>query len=138
MSDDFRNMGVRDALEILRITLERALPTVKWTLKAKHRIGDGHIWGIVAISAEVATDGSQAPPSVLKKAAAHQEWLSRVKASQAAEDRKAALKDDLMEQVIEAGFNAMAKKLHPDVGGSVEQMAKLNDLRSKIRNGRTL
>jgi hypothetical protein len=40
---------------------------------------------------------------------------------------------DLKQQVIDAGFRSMATKLHPDAGGTHEDMVRLNQLRHKLR-----
>jgi hypothetical protein len=41
----------------------------------------------------------------------------------------------LFRELIEAGYRALALKLHPDQGGSVEAMQRLNALVAKLRRG---
>jgi hypothetical protein len=53
----------------------------------------------------------------------------------AAERAKArAAERDVMLEVINAGYRSLATKTHPDVGGSADQMAKLNQARDKLRD----
>lgn len=40
----------------------------------------------------------------------------------------------LVVELIEAGFRALSMKLHPDKGGTTEQMQELNELRTQLRN----
>lgn len=51
------------------------------------------------------------------------------------EDEPARLKRqqeyELKQQVLNAGYRAMATKLHPDAGGTHEDMVRLNQLRDK-------
>jgi hypothetical protein len=51
------------------------------------------------------------------------------------EDEPARLKRrqeyELKQQVLSAGYRAMATKLHPDAGGTHEEMVRLNQLRDK-------
>jgi hypothetical protein len=42
---------------------------------------------------------------------------------------------DLKQQVINAGYRALAATLHPDIGGSREAMVRLNQLRDKLNRG---
>jgi hypothetical protein len=41
--------------------------------------------------------------------------------------------DTVTQDIIDAGYRAMAAKMHPDVGGSNEEMARLNNARDKLR-----
>jgi hypothetical protein len=38
----------------------------------------------------------------------------------------------LQRQIIEAGYRSLATKLHPDVGGSSESMARLSEARDEM------
>jgi hypothetical protein len=44
---------------------------------------------------------------------------------------------DAMLEVIDSGYRTLAKELHPDVGGSHDDMARINEARDKLRNGIT-
>ena len=41
--------------------------------------------------------------------------------------------DPLARELIDIGYKALAKELHPDRGGSVESMAMLNRVRDRMR-----
>jgi hypothetical protein len=43
------------------------------------------------------------------------------------------LKLKLATQLIDIGYKALASKLHPDKGGSPEAMARLNEVRSELK-----
>jgi uncharacterized coiled-coil DUF342 family protein len=51
-------------------------------------------------------------------------------AAQKAEDKKHR---ELIVQLIDAGYRAMAKTLHPDMGGSHEDMTRLSTVRDELR-----
>jgi hypothetical protein len=51
-------------------------------------------------------------------------------AAQKAEDEKHR---ELIVQLIDAGYRAMAKTLHPDVGGSHVDMTRLSTVRDELR-----
>jgi uncharacterized coiled-coil DUF342 family protein len=50
--------------------------------------------------------------------------------AQKAEDKKHR---ELIVQLIDAGYRAMAKTLHPDMGGSHEDMTRLSTVRDELR-----
>jgi hypothetical protein len=52
--------------------------------------------------------------------------------AQKAEDEKHRV---LIVQLIDAGYRAMAKTLHPDMGGSHEAMTRLSTVRDDLRRG---
>ena len=41
----------------------------------------------------------------------------------------------LLEELIRAGFRALVRKYHPDVGGNPETMVRLNALMERLRQG---
>jgi hypothetical protein len=45
----------------------------------------------------------------------------------------AGLNSPLFRDLLAAGYKSLANKLHPDHGGGVEDMRKLNDLRERLR-----
>jgi hypothetical protein len=51
-------------------------------------------------------------------------------AAQKAEDNK---NRELIVQLIDAGYRAMAKTLHPDMGGSHDDMTRLTAVRDELR-----
>jgi hypothetical protein len=51
-------------------------------------------------------------------------------AAQKAEDSKSR---ELIVQLIDAGYRAMAKTLHPDMGGSHDDMTRLTAVRDELR-----
>ena len=51
-------------------------------------------------------------------------------AAQRAEDNKHR---ELIVQLIDAGYRAMAKTLHPDMGGSHDDMTRLTAVRDELR-----
>jgi hypothetical protein len=53
-------------------------------------------------------------------------------AAQKIEDKKHR---ELIVQLIDAGYRAMAKTLHPDMGGSHEDMTRLSTVRDELRRG---
>jgi hypothetical protein len=40
----------------------------------------------------------------------------------------------MLEQIPESGYKAVARKVHPDIGGSTEQMQKLNGMMTTLRD----
>jgi len=50
-----------------------------------------------------------------------------------ARDDEVKLHRDLAEDLIDAGYRALATKLHPDRGGSKEAMARLNTVRDDLK-----
>jgi hypothetical protein len=50
--------------------------------------------------------------------------------AQKAEDKKHR---ELIVQLIDAGYRGMAKSLHPDMGGSREDMTRLSTVRDELR-----
>jgi hypothetical protein len=53
-------------------------------------------------------------------------WMAKAKSDREAEKKLAV-------EMIDAGYRALAKKYHPDNGGSNEQMAMLTRMRDKIK-----
>jgi hypothetical protein len=51
-------------------------------------------------------------------------------------ERKA--RDKVVSQLIDAGYKLLAKKLHPDKGGSSEAMTRLNQAREQLRGDRRI
>ena len=49
-----------------------------------------------------------------------------------AEDERRAKLLDMANQIVVAGYRALAKKLHPDVGGSAAEMAMLTEARDEM------
>ena len=41
--------------------------------------------------------------------------------------------DEMSRELIEARFNVLAKKFHPDIGGRTQKMPKLNAVMEKLR-----
>jgi hypothetical protein len=42
--------------------------------------------------------------------------------------------DPMLEEILKSGYKAIARKVHPDVGGSTEQMQKLNGMMTALRD----
>jgi hypothetical protein len=42
---------------------------------------------------------------------------------------------ELAQDVIDAGYRRLAKELHPDKGGAPDDMARLNRVRERLRQG---
>jgi hypothetical protein len=40
----------------------------------------------------------------------------------------------LAREMIDAGYRAVAKKLHPDIGGSTDAMARSNEIRRRLKD----
>ena len=49
-----------------------------------------------------------------------------------AEDERRKKLLDMANQIVVAGYRAMAKRLHPDVGGSAQEMAMLTEARDEM------
>jgi hypothetical protein len=62
----------------------------------------------------------------------HAEWLASLRQRQHLRART-SLDADMAAQIIDAGFRSMAKSLHPDLGGSHDDMIRLNDARDELR-----
>jgi hypothetical protein len=60
------------------------------------------------------------------------EAMARDMAEQSA---KRAAQRDAMIEVIDSGYRSLAKACHPDVGGSHDDMARINAARDKLRDG---
>jgi hypothetical protein len=56
------------------------------------------------------------------------------KADKAARDAELAARQKMQVDLINAGYKALATKLHPDKGGSAVEMARLNKLRGLLRD----
>ena len=72
------------------------------------------------------------------------EARARVRKDFEEEDRRQQAEDEAIkaniERIIKAGFHAVAKKVHPDVGGTDEEMRRVTDAHTLLRrivNGRT-
>jgi hypothetical protein len=60
--------------------------------------------------------------------------VERLTAERQTREREAKLIKALASQLIDIGYRVLAAKLHPDRGGSTEAMARLNRVRSLLRN----
>ena len=49
-------------------------------------------------------------------------------------ERLESANQPLIERLIQSGYRALAKQLHPDVGGTTEQMQELNDVVDTLRH----
>jgi hypothetical protein len=72
---------------------------------------------------------SKVPDRIVK--ANHTIHLSGCQTSRIRKVRKEREKED---EIVEAGFKTLAKKLHPDHGGVDEEMKELLRLREKMKN----
>jgi hypothetical protein len=59
--------------------------------------------------------------------------LERMVQEQQAKDKELRLQRELGMRLIDIGFNALAAKLHPDMGGSDDAMARLNKVRRILK-----
>lgn len=60
-----------------------------------------------------------------------------VRASQERQKIRAAeqkLKQELARKIIQVGYRALARELHPDLGGSKDAMTRLNEVRGRLND----
>lgn len=75
------------------------------------------------------------------RTAIEREWAARFDESEDNDSALAQTADldarerELLRELITAGYRMLALKLHPDMGGSVEDMRVLNALVEKLRRG---
>jgi hypothetical protein len=66
------------------------------------------------------------------RTAVHREWRRRFDRDYAEPEEEDG-EADLFRELIEAGYKALALKFHPDRGGTIEAMTRLNLLMEKLR-----
>lgn len=81
-------------------------------------------------------------PELWEKVLAHLETVSPAPKSTDEDNERAAEffaegnVDGLEKEIVDAGYRALAKKCHPDAGGTDEQMRDLNKAVGKLRSRR--
>jgi len=90
----------------------------KWYLAQTRRFADGRI--------EAGTAAFHDCPNRTGRGRASQAWPSPPPPNFAF--------DPMLEQILESGYKAVARKVHPDIGGSTKEMQKLNGMMTTLRN----
>jgi hypothetical protein len=114
----------------------------KTALPHSHHTPDGEVWTLIS-AGDVAHlqavrefsdgDGRRVEMHMSRVRAEYEQRLREIEArvaAQKAEDNKSR---ELIVQLIDAGYRAMAKTLHPDMGGSHDDMTRLTAVRDELR-----
>ena len=75
---------------------------------------------------------SSLPLPDLETVRRHRQEAERLRLNYERHKIEQALRRKLMRQIIEAGYRTLAVKMHPDVGGSHENMERLSAVRDEM------
>ena len=78
-------------------------------------------------------DGHRVEMHMSRVRAEYEQRLREIEARVAAQKAEDNRNRELIVQLIDAGYRAMAKTLHPDMGGSHDDMTRLTAVRDELR-----